>query len=151
MNASPPKPRLTLTVGVIGHRPNRLPSEARVRVAAQVNETFALIAKTARDARERHDEFFTEEPPAPACISALAEGADRIAAISALENGYALNAVLPFDSKEYARDFKQRSSKLEYQMLLGRATTTLALPGARAYEPLAYNTAGLTIVDNADI
>jgi hypothetical protein len=151
MNASPPKPRLTLTVGVIGHRPNRLPSEARVRVAAQVNETFALIAKTARDARERHDEFFTEEPPAPACISALAEGADRIAAISALENGYALNAILPFDSKEYALDFKQKSSKREYQMLLGRATTTLALPGARAYEPLAYNTAGLTIVDNADI
>ena len=151
MNTSPPKPRFRLFVGVIGHRPNRLSSSALGRIVAQLDETLALIAKAAGHARVSYCQHFTEEPPSLTLVSALAEGADRIAAAGALENGYALTAILPFSSDEYSRDFKQRSSKLEYQRLLKGATTKLALPGERAREALAYKTAGLTIVDNVDI
>lgn len=151
MGALPPKPLLSLTVGIVGHRLNRLPLEARVRVAAQVNELLGLIAKTARDAWERHGQVFTKEPPALRLISALAEGADRIGASGALEHGYSLTAILPFGVEEYARDFKQQSSKKEYERLLDKAETTLVLPGCRAQEAVAYETAGLTLVDNSDL
>lgn len=34
----PPKPRLARSVGVVAHRPNRLPQTARAKVAADVGE-----------------------------------------------------------------------------------------------------------------
>ena len=49
------------------------------------------------------------------------------------------------------RDFKQQSSKKEFERLLGQADTTLVLPGCRDLEAAAYETAGLTIVDNSDL
>ena len=151
MNCSPPKPRLGLSVGIVGHRPNRLPTAQRVGVAAKVGEALALIAEAARKAHERYGAFFVEDSPALTLISALAEGADRIAAAHALEKSYSLTAILPFDSEEYARDFTSPSSIAEYEELLVRADTKLVLPGKRAQEALAYGTAGLTLVDNADI
>ena len=149
--ASPPKPQLSLTVGVVGHRPNRLPPEGQGRVATPVAETLALIAKTTRDTWECHGQFFTEDAPRLRLISALAEGADRMGASGALENRYSLTAILPFEVEDYTRDFKQQSSKEEFHRLLGQAETTLVLPGCRAQEASAYETAGLTIVDNSDL
>ena len=87
-SAHPPKPPFCLTIGVVGHRPDRLPLEGRPRVIAQVNATFALLAKTARGVCERYGQFFTEGSPALRVISALAEGADRIGARGGLENGF---------------------------------------------------------------
>ena len=151
MSDSPPKPRLSLSVGVVGHRPNRLPKAALARVTEETAGALAQIAEKVQTVLDRHGSVFTEEPPVLTLISALAEGADRIAAEAALARGYSLTAVLPFDSDDYMRDFDGEASKTEYTKLLDTATTRLVFPGARATEDLAYRTAGLTIVDNADI
>lgn len=151
MTLHPPKPRLALSVGIVGHRPNRLPAGAWAEVAAGINEALTLVSAAAQTAWVRNREFFTEEPPALTLVSALAEGADRIAACAALENGYSLTAVLPFDSEEYERDFNEASSISEYEGLLEKADRTVALPGNRAPEAFAYETAGLTILGNVEI
>src|SRR5262245_57431426 len=113
--AQPPKPPFCLTIGVVGHRPDRLPVEGRPRVMAQVNATFALFSKTARAAWEHHGEFYTEELPALRVMSALAEGSDRIGASGGLEHGYSLTAILPFEIQDYMRDFNQQASKEEFE------------------------------------
>ena len=151
ITAHPPRPPFCLTIGVVGHRPDRLPLEGRLRVIAQVNATFALLANTARSVSERYGQFFAEGSPALRVISALAEGADQIGASGGLENGFSLTAVLPFAAEDYRRDFKQQSSNQEFERLLGLAETTTVLPGCRDIEAAAYETAGLTIVDNSDL
>ena len=147
----PPRPPFCLTIGLVGHRPDRLPLEGQPRVIAQIDATFALLAKTARSVSERYGQFFTEGSPALRVISALAEGADQIGARGGLENGFSLTAVLPFAVEDYRRDFKQQSSKKEFERLLGQADTTTVLPGCRDLEAAAYETAGLMIVDNSDL
>ena len=46
-------------------------------------------------------------------VSALAEGADRMAARAALDLGETLEVVLPFAQKEYERDFETQESLKE--------------------------------------
>jgi hypothetical protein len=45
----PPKPRLTLRIGVAGHRPDKLRAEAVERIAAQLRSVFAAIDAAAQD------------------------------------------------------------------------------------------------------
>jgi len=151
MSNHPPKPRLALSVGIIGHRPNRLPENTRADVIAQVKEVLNIVQQSTQEAYKHHSQFFADEAPTLTLLSAVAEGADRIAAISALDKGYALTAVLPFDVKTYQQEFREASSKTEYKRLLEKAERILVLPGTRAQETVAYETAGLTILDNADI
>jgi hypothetical protein len=99
--AQPPRPPFCLTIGVAGHRPDRLPLEARARVMTQVSATLDLFGKTARAAWERYSQFYTEESPALRVMSALAEGSDRIGASAGLEHGYSLTAILPFEIEDY--------------------------------------------------
>ncbi len=54
-------------------------------------------------------------------LSALAEGADRIAARAAMEAGCRLGVFLPFTEVEYLRDFESETSKMEFHELLSRA------------------------------
>ena len=129
MLTHPPKPRLALTVGIMGHRPNRLPDGSLPDVISKVEEALTLISQSAQMARERHKPFFSEEPPALILLSALAEGADQIAARSALDKGYSLTAVLPFGAEDYQSDFKETSAKSEYRTLLAKAERICALPG----------------------
>ena len=151
MHGSPPKPRLSFHVGVVGHRPNRMPPKQRAKVAAEIGEALERIAEAVRTAHRKHQDVFEGETAGLTLLSGLAEGADRMAATHALEQGYALTAILPFDSDDYANDFADEASAAEYENLLARAGTVLTMPGARDREALAYGTAGLTLVDNADI
>src|ERR1041385_1269161 len=80
MRETPPKPRFSLTVGVIGHRPNRLPPEVVERVAAQIGTALTAVAKAAADAHLRYADFFTADGPKLSVATSLAEGADRLGA-----------------------------------------------------------------------
>ena len=55
--------------------------------------------------------LFDPAPPDLRLVSALAEGADRIAAKAALEAGWTLEVVLPFATEEYEQDFDSPESK----------------------------------------
>ena len=51
MTQSPARPPLALTIGVIGHRPNRIPEAARAKIHADIAEVLAAIGAAAEAAR----------------------------------------------------------------------------------------------------
>ncbi len=62
-------------------------------------------------------------------MSALAEGADRLAARAALESGVELQVVLPMPAQEYKKDFGSAESRAEFDALCEQAEVlTLTAP-----------------------
>jgi len=83
-------PRLPLVVGVTGHRDIATADEPALRAAF----------------REELDRLATTSPHTPLLVvSALASGADTLAAEEALDRGIAVLAALPLPPSQYERDF----------------------------------------------
>ncbi len=84
-------------------------------------------------------------------LSALAEGADRLALGPALERpGSKLVAVLPLEKYDYLSDFESSESKDEFLRLLARADEVVELP-AQAERKQAYEAGGDFICEQADV
>lgn len=160
----PPKPRLALSVGVIGHRPNRLPKDqpGLTAIRAEADQTLHMLAVAACGALVRHQSAFAVEPTLLSVVSGLAEGADRIAALAVTERrakDFQLDVALPFATDEYKKDFKQPDSQQEFDKLCAAARAVLTLPGSRknADDPddpdaqKAYEAVGFTIISQSDI
>ncbi len=150
----PPKPRLALSVGVVGHRPNRLPkdSEALGKLSKAIAEALEAVAKATTAAYREHWKYFDGGPDLT-IVSALAEGADRMAVHAALslKPDFALEVALPFPEDVYETDFvhtaidranpdavrranaNTESSLKEFRELLGhpRKRALLVLPGQK--------------------
>ncbi len=156
MNDHPPKPPLALAVGIIGHRLNRLPEDVRGKVAREIDEILGAVGAAMVAARKRHGDVFSGLPVA-ALVGSLAEGADRIAAQAALARSerdgmsWVVDAVLPFPAEELAADFTDAESRREFEAMVGRARAILALPGSRADESAAYESAAFTVLGQSDI
>lgn len=151
MTIKPARPRLALSIGVIGHRPNRLPEAARAGVETRIDALLATLRQAMDAAHARYAGVLSQAPSSLTMISALAEGADRMAARSALRNGLALDVPLPFAIDDYEKDFADAASRAEYRSLLDQAARCLVLPGnyyaaRRDYEPVGH-----AILDHADI
>jgi hypothetical protein len=151
MSDSPPKPRLALTIGIIGHRPNRLPGAARDKVAAVLASVLDRLSDEITIAHGACNEFFSPVDPLLSLVSALAEGADRIAAEAAIARGWPLDVALPFCPDVYRADFATPESNSAFDDLLGRARSVFVLPGQRQDETHAYEAVGLTVLDQSDI
>jgi hypothetical protein len=150
MATYPPKPRIALSIGVIGHRPDRLSDSGDV--ADEIGRVLDLIvAKVGSHKEGLSPEIFSDVAPSLTIVSALAEGADRMVAQAGLVRGMRLDVVLPFIQSEYANDFPSETSKAEFGELLSRAGAVLVLPGDRQDEGKAYEAAGLTLLDQSDI
>jgi hypothetical protein len=151
MMRSPVRPPLALTVGVVGHRPNRIPAEARARIDADIAAVLAAIRDACKAGRDAHAAVFADGPAQVTLLSALAEGADRYAALAAIDAGIALSVALPFPEDEYEKDFAEEESRAEYRRLIAAAERTLVLPGVHDDTPRAYDAVGTVILENADI
>jgi hypothetical protein len=126
-----------LVIGVTGHRPQHL--------------GVARVARLTSDARAVMQTLVATQSNPPLLCSALAEGADRVFAQIALDCGCALRAVLPFQRDEYAGDFVSSASRAEYAALLDRSAEIVELAGERRRPDHAYEAAGHTILDTADL
>jgi hypothetical protein len=151
MTNHPPKPQLALAVGVIGHRLNRLPEAARERVASEIARVLGVLKQKVEESQPGYQEFFAPERPVLSIVSALAEGADRMVAQAGREQGFVLDAPLPFARDIYETDFDGPDSRAAYRELLGKARSVLELPGERAAIEVAYEAVGLTVLANSDI
>ncbi|HWE05340.1 MAG TPA: hypothetical protein VG274_01445 [Rhizomicrobium sp.] len=150
-NAHPPKPRFALSVGIIGHRPNRLPEEMCPRIGREIAETLAAIRVEAFAAHARHADCFSEFAPKLTLVAALAEGADRMAAEAALELGFELEAPLPFAVDEYEKDFDNQNARASFRGFLDKARAVLELDGDRMQAGKSYATGGLVVLDMSDL
>lgn len=176
MSKFPPRPRLALTIGIVGHRPNRLPAqqEKRDTITAEITAVLGAIAREAADAHKYYKQYFRAKRPLIAVISGLAEGTDRMAAHAAIDlkkttaaafaagAEFRLDVPLPFSAELYKTDFKAPESKSEFDALLKQARSVLVLPGERGRpgeseqqaalrENRSYEDAGLTLLNQSDI
>ena len=60
---SPPKPHLTVRVGISGHRPNKLPGPVVPRIAQQLAAVFASIDTAAKQILAANAAVYTQEAP----------------------------------------------------------------------------------------
>ena len=169
MSHHPPKPRLTLTLGVTGHRLARAPRTDETGTGAPRPFDVAAVSRALEAAFAAAEAglaaiggeakaSFSDARPAVTLISSLAEGADRIAARAALDAGFDLDVVLPCPTPTYAETFGDDASREEFAALLARARSTLILPlaGDSAAPlderlPAAFEAAGLTVLAQSDI
>lgn len=129
--------RRPLTVGITGHRPNRM-HIGEVAVARRLWLVLAALRSGARG-RKR------------IAVSALAEGSDRLFAEAALDLGYELQAMLPFPSADYETTFGDQATTPHYRDLLARAAHVTELPGTLADSKAGYEAVGHATVAASDI
>jgi hypothetical protein len=160
----PPKAPFALSIGVVGHRPDRLPEKggpAYRRIEAEVARVLQEIKRKARDVCDLFPEFFAGESQSSLVlrlVTALAEGADTMAAEAGLLKCYRLEAILPFERENYELDFEGGALK-DFGRLFESAQSKLVLPNRRCLPPRpedpaakkAYEAASLTVIGNCDI
>lgn len=133
-----------LTIGVTGHRPERLGLDRLPAIDATVAAVLDAVATAARgvagDVELR-------------VVSALAEGADCMTADLALARGWTLDSVLPFGRDDYAADFTRAPALSAYRARLEASRAVFELPGTRAVDsdPHAYERAGRVVLAQCDI
>ena len=106
------RPQLALRIGMTGHRwrepqhavDERLDPARADAVKASVRAVLTRIRTAALAVQRAHPTLFADQPPGLALVSALAEGADELAASVALEPdvGFALDIVAPYDLATFA-------------------------------------------------
>jgi hypothetical protein len=104
MLSHPPKPRLTLRVGITGHRPNKLSGVAITRIKSHLPPIFQAVDSTAKEILRTNATVYSTDPPIIRLISSLAQGVDQIA-VSTCPSNWQVEAVLPFPMEEYLKDF----------------------------------------------
>jgi hypothetical protein len=83
-------------------------------------------------------------------LSALAEGADRIATQRVLARGGKLEAVLPLPRADYEADFATDVSRREFAALLREADRVVHLQPATSREE-AYELGGKFVINNCEV
>jgi hypothetical protein len=125
---NPPRPILSLTVGITGHR--ALAAEDAAALHDALAALLARLAAKVAALASLHDDLFAACPPMLALISPLADGADQIAAELALDQGWTLRAMLPFALADYAGDF-DGVGRTRLDALIARADAVWTAPTMR--------------------
>ena len=147
---TPPSTPFVCVVGVTGHR-DLAPAGIPAITKALSNILAAVRQQISSQLAHVSQGLFSPCPPLLRCVSPLAEGADRIVAHQALEQGYQLQVPLPFWRTEYEEDFNGEPSKQEFRDLLGRATAVLELDGTRDAQDDAYLAVGRIVLEQSDL
>jgi len=148
------KPAFCLAVGITGHRQARMAGMANVPIPAlraSLRTLLATIHQSVATVAVEYAAHFAAVPPTLRLVSALADGADTLAAEEALAAGWRLDACLPFLPDEYAGDFADGCDRDSYHALLARASATFVLPGDRSDAEAAYEAAGKVLLDQVDV
>ena len=119
-----------IVLGVTGHRD--IPADDVPRLSEVITKHL--------------EDILHDSPNSPhILLSALAEGADRVAASVALDCGWALGVILPAPADIYENDFTTPQSRAEFHELLAKATWVESL-SAETTGPGAYHTSGLRML-----
>lgn len=149
--AHPPRPRLTLNVGITGHRASILPPALIDELVPVVDEVFRELAAGMHRLHERERTLFDPAPPRLRLHTPLASGADQLAARSARASAFEIRALLPFAPDDYRADFTEQAERADFERELKAADQLFSLPGQRSDEEGAYVLVGKAVVAAADI
>src|SRR4051812_23992029 len=147
----PPRPPFTLCVGVTGHRADVLSAEALASLRTRIRDVLTLIDEAGASLAKRGRGSFANEPTSKRFVSPIADGADQVAAEVALELGWELQAVLPFDRAHYRASLANDDSRERFDSLLERASCVLELPRDPQRALDAYVMTGRATVARCDI
>ena len=150
---SPGPPRLpfVLSVGVTGHRAESLPKPILERLRSQIRDVLLLIADAGQALLNEEHGCFAADPPRLRFVSPCADGADQIAAEIAVDLGWELQAVLPFEREEYRQSLASRGARERFDALLNHAHCVLELPGRGEAQVDAYVMTGRATVAHCDL
>ncbi len=157
MDQTPPapqtdaRPTLCLTIGVTGHRLEKLGDADLTALNTAVSATLRQLQVAIEAVAAQSKAVFAKTAPQARLVTALADGADTIAAKAALAAGWRVDACLPFARWMYEEDFALGEARDQFTALLRAMSATFALPGTRAEETAAYEAVGRTILDQSDI
>jgi hypothetical protein len=150
---SPPKVRLTLRAGVTGHRPAGLESSDISALRSKLEHVLGELKRIVYEINNTPTSY-TPEDPLLRIISPLAEGADILAAETAIEHGFELQCAIPFERGEYEKDFRGPESVRRYRGMLEKATAVFELEGSRrtkALENESYQAVGRMVLNQSDV
>jgi len=149
-NAGTPKP-MVLNVGITGHRAGMLTAPLVRTLRPVVFSVFRQLQAATLKLRDSKDQFCSSTEAQLRLHTALATGADQMAAICARSSGYFVRALLPFEPGEYRKDFALGDELDTFEQALAAADEVVALPGDRSDENSGYVLVGESLVDTADV
>lgn len=150
MSTTTPRP-IQLNVGVTGHRAGALTAPLVRTLRPAVYAVFSQLREATLRVQEAAPQFCSSTAAKLHLHTALASGADQIAAICARSSGYFVRATLPFEAHEYRKDFALGDELDTFEQAVAAADEIVALPGDRSDAEGAYVRVGKLLVREADI
>ena len=148
--AGTPRP-IILNIGITGHRSGVLTAPHVRTLRPIVYTVFRQLQDAAVRLRDSEASFLSDVEAQLRLNTALATGADQIAAICARSSGYFVRALLPFEPTEYRKDFDNDEELDRFEQALEAADEIVALPGDRSDLQGAYVQVGELLVGSADV
>src|SRR4051812_18030375 len=149
--SGPPSVPFVLSVGVTGHRADMLPDGSVGVLRDRIRRTLELIASAGADLLAKEPKCFAAGPCELRFVSPIADGADQIAAEVALELGWELQVITPFDRSAYRASLANDGARTRFDSLLDRAAGLLELPGDPDHGLDAYVMTGRATVAHCDM
>jgi hypothetical protein len=149
--AAPPPVPFVLSVGVTGHRAEVLPEGDVPALRERIRDVLVLIEESGRALLESERDCFADAEPRLRFVSPVADGADQIAAELALELGWELQAILPFERAAYRASLANHGARERFDALLAGADCLLELPGDPEHSLDAYVMTGRATVAHCDV
>ena len=142
---------ILLNVGITGHRATVLTAPLVRSLRPAIYTVFSELRSATLRLQEADAEYRNSGAPRLHLHTALASGADQIAAICARSSGYCVRAMLPFEAHEYRKDFTAGDELDLFEQAVAVADEVVALPGDRSDPEGAYVHVGELLVRTADI
>lgn len=149
-STTPTSSPVLLNVGITGHRATVLTAPLVRTLRPAVFTIFSQLRDAVRLRQPKADCGNSTEPRLH-LHTALASGADQIAAICAQSSGYFVRAILPFEAHEYRKDFAVGDELDLFEEAVAEADEVVVLPGDRSDADAAYVGVGKMLVRTADI
>ena len=147
----PPAVPFVLAVGVTGHRADVLPQDSVPILRERIRDVLVRIEQSGRELLDAERGCFSPGEPRLRFVSPIADGADQIAAQIALDLGWELQAIVPFERDAYRDTLGNQEARQRYDDLLGRAACVLELPGDPEDGLDAYVMTGRATVAHCDV
>ena len=128
-----------------------MPDDAIEPLRQRIRDVLMLVADAGQALLLREQACFASAPRRLRFVSPIADGADQIAAEVALELGWELQVVLPFNRAEYRATLANQGARQRFDALLERADCILELPGHGETQADAYVMTGRATVAHCDL